>query len=160
MVGVIHGKWLGFTHVATDWLLWGWSLVFQLASRFATLWALLSLSTTLLFCSFSIFKFTFFSFVKLWCVFIEELSLFFQAWNASCLIFPSYCYHTWNIYVITLGLDVGAELGYLDGSIDGSNDGNLVGLLLGGSLGYTDGKVLSSDEGIKMGLSYGKLIAL
>ena len=47
--------------------------------------------------------------------------------------------------VITLGIDVGTELGYLDGSCNDSNDGNLEGLLVGYSLGYTDGKVLSYD---------------
>ena len=57
-----------------------------------------------------------------------------------------------NVDGITLRLDVGTELGYLDGPFDGSNDGKLEGLLIGESLGSTDGKVIGSDEGIKLGL--------
>ena len=30
-----------------------------------------------------------------------------------------------NVYVITLGLDVGQELGSLHGSLDGTNDDNI-----------------------------------
>ena len=33
-----------------------------------------------------------------------------------------------NVYVITLRLDVGTDLGSLDGSFDGSNDVNIKGL--------------------------------
>ena len=36
-----------------------------------------------------------------------------------------------NVDKITLGLDVGPDLGYLDRSFDCSNDGKLEGLLLG-----------------------------
>ena len=61
-----------------------------------------------------------------------------------------------NVDVITLGIDCGTELGYLDGCFDGSNDGKLEGLFLGGSLGSTDGKVLGYDEGVKLVLSYGE----
>ena len=39
-----------------------------------------------------------------------------------------------NIYVITLGIDIGTELGSLDESFDGFNDDNLEVLLLGDSL--------------------------
>ena len=48
---------------------------------------------------------------------------------------------------ITLGIDIGTELVFLDGSFDGYNEGKLEGLLLGDSLGSTDGKVLGSYEG-------------
>ena len=34
-----------------------------------------------------------------------------------------------NIYVITLGIDVGTQLGSLDGFFDGSNNGNIENLL-------------------------------
>ena len=64
-----------------------------------------------------------------------------------------------NINGITLGLDVGTELGYLDVSVDGYNYGKIEGLLLGGSLVYTNLKVLVSDECIKLGLSYGKVLS-
>ena len=36
-----------------------------------------------------------------------------------------------NIYGITLGIDIGIELVFLDGSFDGSNNGKLEDLLLG-----------------------------
>ena len=36
-----------------------------------------------------------------------------------------------NLDRITLGIDVGTELGYLDGSFDSSNDGKLESLFLG-----------------------------
>ena len=49
-----------------------------------------------------------------------------------------------NVDIITLGIDVGTELGSLYRSFDGSNYGNLEVLLLGISLGSTDGKVLGS----------------
>ena len=52
-----------------------------------------------------------------------------------------------NVYGITLGLDVGTELGFLDGSFYGSNGGKLGGLFIVDSLGYTDGKLLGSAEG-------------
>ena len=51
---------------------------------------------------------------------------------------------------ITLGIDVGPELGHLGGSFDTSNDGNHQGLLLGVSLVPTGGKVIVSDQGIKL----------
>ena len=60
-----------------------------------------------------------------------------------------------NVDEITIGIDVGTELGYLDGSFGGSNYGKIEGLFLGFSLGYSDGKVPGSDEGIKLGLFYG-----
>ena len=44
-----------------------------------------------------------------------------------------------DIDVITLGLDVGTELGCLDRNYDGSNNGKLEGLFIGGSLGSTVG---------------------
>ena len=49
--------------------------------------------------------------------------------------------------IITLALDIGTELCFLDGSFDGYNEGNLEGLLLGVSLGYTNGKVIGYYEG-------------
>ena len=52
-----------------------------------------------------------------------------------------------NIYKITLGIDVGTELVYLDGSFDGSNDGNIEGLLINKVLVSTGGKKLGYDEG-------------
>ena len=55
-----------------------------------------------------------------------------------------------NVDRITLGIDIGTELCYLNGFFDGSNDGKLEGLLIGYLLGYNDGKVLGSDEGIKL----------
>ena len=64
-----------------------------------------------------------------------------------------------NVYVITLEIDVGTELGFLDVSFDGFNDGKLEGLLLGGSLSYTDGKVIGTNEGINMGYTGGKVLA-
>ena len=59
-----------------------------------------------------------------------------------------------NVDVITLGFDVGTELGSLDGSFDGPNYGKLEGLLLGVSPGYTDVKVLGSDEGFLFSFSF------
>ena len=50
-----------------------------------------------------------------------------------------------NIDEITLGLDVGTEMGCLDRPFDGSNYGKFEVLLLGDSMVYTDGKVLGSD---------------
>ena len=96
--------------------------------------------------------------MRVYCDFVEVLSLFFQAWYASCYISLSDWYVTWNVDGITLGIDVGTYLGSLYGSLDGSNDGKLEGLLRGGSLGYTNGKVLGSDEGIKLRLSGGKVL--
>ena len=45
----------------------------------------------------------------------------------------------WNVYGITLGLDIETELGSLDGSFDGFHDEILEVLFLGESLGNTDG---------------------
>ena len=60
-----------------------------------------------------------------------------------------------NIDGITLVLDIGTELGFLDGSFDGSNDGKLEVLFLGDSMGSTNGKVLGSDEGTtRVGLTW------
>ena len=64
------------------------------------------------------------------------------------------------MYEITLGLDVGTELGYLDRSLYGSNDEKLQGLLFGGSLGSTDSKLIQSDEVIKLGISYAKVLGI
>ena len=50
-----------------------------------------------------------------------------------------------NVYRITLRLDIGTDLGFLDGSSYGYNEGKLEALLLVDSLGYTDGKVLGSE---------------
>ena len=47
---------------------------------------------------------------------------------------------------ITLVLDVGIVLVYLDGSFDGYNDGKLEVLLLGGSLGSNDAKVIGQSQ--------------
>ena len=63
-----------------------------------------------------------------------------------------------NVYVITLGIDIGTYLSSLDGYFDGSNDVKLEKLFIGDSLGYTDGKVPGSDEGTKLGLSDGKAL--
>ena len=52
-----------------------------------------------------------------------------------------------NVYRITLGIDIGTELGFLDGPFDGSNKVKLEGLLIGDSLVYTNGKVLGYYEG-------------
>ena len=54
------------------------------------------------------------------------------------------------IYGITLDIDVGTEVVYLDGSCDCSNHGKLEGLLLQDSLGSNDGKVLGSYEETKI----------
>ena len=51
-----------------------------------------------------------------------------------------------NVYGITLRLDIGTELEFLDESFDGYNEGKLEGLFLGDSLRSTDVKVLGSDE--------------
>ena len=46
------------------------------------------------------------------------------------------------VYGITLRIDVGTELVFLDGSFGVFNNGNLKSLFLRDSLGSTDGKVL------------------
>ena len=51
-----------------------------------------------------------------------------------------------NLYGITLGIDVGTELGFLDEYFDCYNDVRLEGLFLGDSLVYNDGKVFGYDE--------------
>ena len=48
-----------------------------------------------------------------------------QAWAASSLIILSDLHYTWNVYGITISMDVGTYLGYLDGSFYGSNDGKI-----------------------------------
>ena len=64
-----------------------------------------------------------------------------------------------NVDVITLGLDVGTEMGsFLDGLFDDSSNGNIEGLLIEDSLGSTDDKVLGSNEGIKLGSIDGKVL--
>ena len=50
-----------------------------------------------------------------------------------------------NSYEVTIGLDVGTDLGSLDRSIGGYNGGKIEVLLLGDSLVYIDGKVHVSD---------------
>ena len=55
-----------------------------------------------------------------------------------------------DVHVITLGIDVVKQPGYLDESFDESSHGNLEGLLIGDFMGSTDGKGLGSDEGIKL----------
>ena len=60
----------------------------------------------------------------------------------------SWCTILGNADGITLGFDVGTDLGSSDEPLDSSNDGNLEGLLLGGSLVSTDGKVIGSDDGL------------
>ena len=52
-----------------------------------------------------------------------------------------------NVDIITLGIDIGTEMGFLDVSFDGYNEGKLEGLFLRDSLGSTDVKVLGPDEG-------------
>ena len=61
---------------------------------------------------------------------------------------------------ITLGIDIGTELGFLDWSFDGSNDRKVGVLFLGDLLGYNYGKVLGSDEGIKLIFTDGKVLIL
>ena len=51
-----------------------------------------------------------------------------------------------SVYVITLVIDFGTELGSLDEYFDGSNNGTFKGLLIGDSLVYTNGKVIGSDK--------------
>ena len=63
-----------------------------------------------------------------------------------------------NVYRITLGIDIGIELGSLDVSFDGSNGGKFEGLLIEDSLGYTDGKLISSDEGINLEYTDDKML--
>ena len=63
-----------------------------------------------------------------------------------------------NVYVITLDIDIGTYLGYLDGSLDGYNYVNIEILLLKGSRLFTDRKVIGSDEGIKLRSTYGEVI--
>ena len=61
---------------------------------------------------------------------------------------------------ITLGFDVGTNLGSVYGSFDGSNHGNIEGLFLGNSLESTGGKVLGfmlgNVDGITLGIDVGK----
>ena len=60
-----------------------------------------------------------------------------------------------NVDIITLGIDIGTELGFLDESFDGSNEGNLEGLFLVESMGSTDVKVLGYDKGtFRAGLTW------
>ena len=65
-----------------------------------------------------------------------------------------------NVDIITLGIDIVTELGYLDGSFGGSNDLNIGVLFLGDSLGYIDGNVLRSYEGIELIFTDGKVFIL
>ena len=62
-----------------------------------------------------------------------------------------------NVDEITLRINVGTELGYLDGSFDGSNYGKIEGLLIADLLRSIDDKVIGSYEGIKMVLSDGRV---
>ena len=52
-----------------------------------------------------------------------------------------------NVDRITLWLNIGTNLGFLDGSFDGSNEGRLEKLLLGDPMVSTDVKLFRSDEG-------------
>ena len=61
-----------------------------------------------------------------------------------------------NVYVITLGLDVGTDLVSLYGSSYGSYHGKVEGLFIEVVMVCTDGKVLRYDEGFKLGLFDGK----
>ena len=63
-----------------------------------------------------------------------------------------------KVDIITLGIDIGTEMGFLDVSFDGSNYGKLEGLFIVYSMGYTGGKVLGSNERIKLVLSGGKML--
>ena len=63
-----------------------------------------------------------------------------------------------NVDGITLGLDIGTELGFVHGSFDGSNDVKLECLLLVDSLGSTDGKMIGSDRCIKLGCNDVKVL--
>ena len=63
-----------------------------------------------------------------------------------------------NASIITLGIDVGTELGFLNGYFNGSNDDHLEDLCLEDSLGYNHGQVLGYDEGLKLGSTGGKLL--
>ena len=45
--------------------------------------------------------------------------------------------------LITLAIDVGTDLGYLDVSFDGYNVSKIAGLLIGVSQGSADGKIFS-----------------
>ena len=55
-----------------------------------------------------------------------------------------------NVDGITLGLDIGTNLGSIYGSFDAFNNGKLEVLFLRNSLGSNDGKVLGSDEKTKI----------
>ena len=57
-----------------------------------------------------------------------------------------------NVHIITLGIDIGTELGSLYGAFDGSNYCKVEVLLIGYTLG--------SDEGIKLVLSDGNTLEL
>ena len=66
-----------------------------------------------------------------------------------------------NVDRITLGINIGTDLGFLDVSFDCSNEGKLEGLFLRDLLGSTDGKVLGCDEGTALaGLIWKGLHAL
>ena len=66
---------------------------------FWSCWINISLSIRLLFWSFSILEFNYFSFVSVWCAFVKALYLFLQAFYASCLfyliLFQAYT-HLWR----------------------------------------------------------------
>ena len=63
-----------------------------------------------------------------------------------------------NIDRITLGRDIGTDMGYLDGYFYLSKYGKLEVLLIVDPLVYTDSKVLVYDEGIKLVYTDGEVI--
>ena len=63
-----------------------------------------------------------------------------------------------NVYGITLGIDIGTDMGFFDVSFDDCNDDKLEGLLIEGSLVSADGKIIGYDEGITLGSTYSKVL--
>ena len=61
---------------------------------------------------------------------------------------------------ISLGIDVGTDLVYLNESFDGSNDDKLDGSFLGDSLKSTDGNGIGSYEGIQLGICFGEVLGI
>ena len=52
-----------------------------------------------------------------------------------------------NVDGITLRLDIGTNMGFLDGSFDGSKERKLEGFLIGDSMRSNDGKVIGYKDG-------------
>ena len=65
------------------------TLFWSVRSRtiFSSCWINISLPTPLLFCSFFILDFNYFSFVSVWCDFFKALYLLLRSWDGSCLSF-------------------------------------------------------------------------